>query len=116
MTAANASDFNDLGAFEFDELTNENQYTEEEDMNFFANFELPADLLGNGGTIKFGARGRFKTKERNNDFFEYDFEDLYPTLADLPPCTVSILGSCPAKPSNGAVTCCDAALRPRRNL
>ncbi len=84
MTAANASDFNDLGAFEFDELTNENQYTEEEDMNFFTNFELPADLLGNGGTIKFGARGRFKTKERNNDFFEYDFEDLYPNLADLP--------------------------------
>lgn len=84
MTAADPSDFNDLGAFELDELTNENQYTEEEDMNFFANFELPADLLGNGGTLKFGARGRFKTKERENDFFEYDFEDLYPTLADVP--------------------------------
>ena len=66
------------------EVTNENQYTEEEDINFFANFELPADLFGNGGTLKFGARGRFKTKERDNDFFEYDLEDMYPTLADLP--------------------------------
>jgi TonB-dependent receptor len=85
MTAANASDFNDLGNFEFGEVTNENQYTEEEDINFFANFELPADFFGQGnGTIKFGARGRFKTKERNNDFFEYDLEELYPTLADMP--------------------------------
>ena len=84
MTAADPNDFNDLGNFEFGEVTNENQYTEEEDINFFANFELPADLFGNGGTLKFGARGRFKTKERDNDFFEYDLEDMYPTLADLP--------------------------------
>ncbi|MEC8831656.1 MAG: TonB-dependent receptor, partial [Bacteroidota bacterium] len=84
MTAANADDFNDLGAFEFGEITNENQYTEEEDVNFFLNFELPADLFGNGGSLKFGARGRFKSKLRNNDFFEYDLEDLYPTLADVP--------------------------------
>ncbi|SDQ08975.1 TonB-dependent receptor [Flagellimonas zhangzhouensis] len=84
MTAANADDFNDLGNFEFGEITNENQYTEEEDINFFANFELPADLFGKGGTIKFGGRGRFKTKLRDNDFYEYDLEDMYPTLADVP--------------------------------
>lgn len=85
MTAATASDFNDLGNFEFGEITNENQYTEEEDMNFFVNFELPANIFGQGdGFIKFGARGRFKTKERNNDFFEYDLEDDFPTLLDVP--------------------------------
>lgn len=84
MTAANAADFNDLDNFEFGEVTNENQYTEEEDINFFANFEMPADLFGNGGTIKFGGRGRFKTKLRDNDFYEYDLEDMYPTLAATP--------------------------------
>ena len=85
MTAVDPNDFNDLGSFEFGEVTNENQYTDEEDMNFFVNFELPADFFGQGnGTVKFGARGRFKTKERENDFFEYDLEDMYPTLADLP--------------------------------
>lgn len=84
MTAADPNDFDNLSGFEFGEITNENQYTEEEDVNFFANFELPADFFGNGGTLKFGARGRFKSKLRNNDFFEYDLEDLYPTLADVP--------------------------------
>lgn len=85
MTAENAADVNDLSAFEFDEITNETQYTEEEDINFFINFELPADFFGNGdGTVKFGARGRFKNKFRDNNFFEFDLEDQFPTLADLP--------------------------------
>ncbi|WP_404828044.1 TonB-dependent receptor [Flagellimonas crocea] len=84
MTAADPANFSNLSGFEFGEVTNENQYTEEEDVNFFANFELPADLFGNGGILKFGARGRFKSKLRNNDFYEYDLEDLYPTLADVP--------------------------------
>lgn len=84
MTAADPSDFNNLAGFEFGEVTNENQYTEEEDVNFFANFELPTDIFGKGGTLKFGARGRFKSKLRDNDFFEYDLEDMYPTLADVP--------------------------------
>lgn len=83
MVAADSNDFNDLGAFELDEVTMENQYTEEEDTNFFANFELPADLFGRGGTFNFGARGRFKTKMSDNEFFEYDLEDLYPTMEDV---------------------------------
>jgi len=85
MTAENASDANSLDGFEYDEITNENQYTEEEDINLFVNFQLPADLFGNGdGTIKFGARGRFKNKFRDNDFFEVDLEDDFPTLANVP--------------------------------
>ena len=76
---------NDPSIYEFDEVTNENQYTEEEDINFFLNFEMPLDLTAQGnGSLKFGARGRFKTKLRDNNFFEYDLEDTYPTLADLP--------------------------------
>lgn len=85
MTAADASDANNLENFEFDEITNENQYTEEEDINVFVNFELPVDFFGNGGgSVKFGARGRFKSKFRDNDFFEIDLEDTFPTLADVP--------------------------------
>ncbi|TRZ46434.1 TonB-dependent receptor [Robertkochia solimangrovi] len=70
--------------YEFDELTEEYQYTDEKDINAFLNFQLPADLLGHGGTIKFGARGRFKNKERNNNFYEY--ESLIPgfdTMKDV---------------------------------
>lgn len=85
FTAVNAGDANDLGSFEFGEITNETQYTDEEDFNAFINFELPADLFGNGdGFVKFGARGRFKNKVRDNDFFEFDLEDTFPTLADVP--------------------------------
>ncbi len=85
MTAENASDANSLNGFEYDQITNENQYTEEEDINLFVNFEIPADFFGKGnGLVKFGARGRFKNKFRDNDFFEIDLEDDFPTLGDVP--------------------------------
>ena len=83
-TAENPADASDLSSFEFGEITNETQYTDEEDVNFFANFELPAKILGNGGILKFGARGRFKKKVRDNNFFEFDLEGQFPTLADVP--------------------------------
>lgn len=76
-----ATDENDFENFEFDKITEEYQYTEEKDVNFFTHFEIPVDFLGNGnGKIKFGARGRFKSKSRDNNFFEYDLEDTYPTM------------------------------------
>ena len=74
FTSVNASDLDSIN-FEFGELTEENQYTEEEDVNFFANFELHSDMFGNGeGTIKFGVKGRFKNKNRDNDFYEFSPE------------------------------------------
>lgn len=83
--AADLNDATDFGNFEYGEVTEENQYTEEEDINVFINFEIPADIFGQGdGSIKFGARGRFKSKERDNNFFEFDLEDDFPTLADVP--------------------------------
>ncbi len=77
-----------LSDFEIDELTEEYQYTEEEDVNVFANAELPSDFFGNGdGIVKFGLRGRFKNKNRDNNFFEYEtLEDSglnIGTLADV---------------------------------
>lgn len=84
ITATNPADTDNLGAFEFGEITEENQYTEEEDYNIFVNLEMPLNLIGNNGTLKFGGRGRFKSKFRDNDFFEFDLEDTFPTLADVP--------------------------------
>ncbi|MEA1786576.1 TonB-dependent receptor [Arenibacter sp. GZD96] len=74
-----------LANFEFDELTEENQFTEEEDINFFVDFELPTNFFGNpDGFLKFGARGRFKNKLRDNNFFEFDVEDIVPNLGSIP--------------------------------
>ena len=85
FSPVNNSDFSNLSNFEFGEITEENQYTDEEDINVFVNFELPSNFFGNKeGFIKFGARGRFKKKFRNNDFFEFDIEDAYSTLASIP--------------------------------
>ena len=68
-TSVTAEDFTD---FELDELTEEYQFTEEKDVNFFANFELPANFFNTeNGTLKLGVRGRFKNKNRENNFFEY---------------------------------------------
>lgn len=66
---ADDADFNN---FEFNELTEENQYTEEKDFNLFANFKLPLTLFQQGdGFLKFGLRARLKNKNRDNDFTEY---------------------------------------------
>ncbi|WP_299530986.1 TonB-dependent receptor [Ulvibacterium sp.] len=86
MTAEDAANTNDRSIFEFDEITNETQYTDEEDINLFLNIELPADIFGKGdGTLKFGARGRFKNKTRDNNFFEYgDLGDTFEFMSDIP--------------------------------
>ncbi len=83
--AENPADETDIDNFEFDEVTEENQYTEEEDINVFINLQVPADLIGiGGGFVKFGGRGRFKSKIRDNDFFEFDLEDEFTNLANVP--------------------------------
>lgn len=70
ISPANSSDVL-LSNYSLKEITEENQYTEEEDLNFFANFKLPVDLVGNGGFVKFGGRAKLKEKVRDNNFFEY---------------------------------------------
>ncbi len=57
--------------YQFAELTEEFQFTEDIDRNFRLNFTVP--LLGNEykNSIKFGVRYRGKEKIRNNKFFEY---------------------------------------------
>lgn len=60
-------------AWELNELTEENQFTKDEDINGRLDFSLPLTALGpKRNTIKFGFRVRTKSKERKNDFFEYE--------------------------------------------
>ncbi|MCK0132071.1 TonB-dependent receptor [Flavobacteriaceae bacterium F08102] len=84
-TPFNASDAA-LSNFEFGELTEENQYTEEKDMNFFINFKLPANWFDEEtGFVKFGGRARLKNKNRDNDFNEFSpNETKFEYLSGLP--------------------------------
>jgi len=59
-----------LGDFELDEITEENRFTEDEDLNFRADLTLP---FNSGRTeVKIGGRYRGKDKLRDNDFFEVE--------------------------------------------
>jgi len=62
-----AQDFN--STWEFDELTEEHQYTEDIDKKFKVDFKLP---FQNGTSVlRFGAKYKGKSKKRDNDFYDY---------------------------------------------
>lgn len=84
FSASNAADVN-LSNFELRELTEQNQFTKEEDFNAFINFELPLNLFGeNNGIVKFGGRYKAKNKNRDNDFFELEPTGTgFDTLAEV---------------------------------
>ncbi len=85
FTAEDSTDANNTDSFEYDEITEENQYTDEKDFNIFTNFQLPAKLFNSkDGFLKFGFRVRIKEKQRNNNFLEFDLEDQFPTLSAVP--------------------------------
>lgn len=66
--------------YELDELTTEDQYTEEKDKNFKLNFTIPLRENYTSNFIRFGGRLRIKDKMRDNTFFEAsalgDFEGV----------------------------------------
>ncbi|MDN5200351.1 TonB-dependent receptor [Fulvivirgaceae bacterium BMA10] len=62
-------DPNSWRAIGFNEITEENQFTKEEDINSRINFQLP---ISDKGILKFGLRQRSKSKERDNNFFSYE--------------------------------------------
>lgn len=74
-----------LDMFELDELTEENQFTKEEDVNGRIDLALPVMLNNQAGQVKAGFRVRTKTKSRSNDFFEFGaLTDDYENLAVTP--------------------------------
>lgn len=72
----------ELENFELNEITEENQFTKEEDINTFVNAKLPLNLFNNNnGFLKLGLRSKIKNKIRTNNFFEFeptnsDFDNL----------------------------------------
>lgn len=70
--------------YELDELTDETQFTKDEDFNARVDLELPLDIFGHGGTFKVGTRLRTKDKLRENVFSEFSPIDGFETLADVP--------------------------------
>ncbi len=60
---------NQWDELELNELTEENQFTAEEDLNGRIDLHIP--FASSKGMIKLGGLYRSKTKERNNSFFEY---------------------------------------------
>ncbi len=71
-----AADRNEYGnftnAFEFKELTDQYQFTEEIDKHFKMNFDLPLLSGENANVLKFGFRYRGKEKMRNNWLRAYE--------------------------------------------
>lgn len=68
--------------FELDELTEENQLTEETDWSSRLDLQLP---LGEFSFLKFGGKLRLKEKSRENTFMEYEFvNDEFETLDAAP--------------------------------
>lgn len=59
----------------FDELTEEDQYTEEQDNNARIDLQLPTSIGDDKGFVKFGFRYRGKEKSRSNEFFDYSPTD-----------------------------------------
>lgn len=77
LVMASAPQFqNPNPGWEVNEITEEFQYTEDEDINARLDFELPLVSGANTTVLKFGGRLRSKDKFRENDFFEYETDDL----------------------------------------
>ncbi|AGA80710.1 TonB-dependent receptor [Echinicola vietnamensis] len=70
--------------FGLDNLSDEYQYTFDEDLNAKLDFKLP---YSDKGIVQFGGRYRGKYKNRNNNYFEYsplDEDAFGTTLGDMP--------------------------------
>ncbi|MDX8338153.1 TonB-dependent receptor [Draconibacterium sp. IB214405] len=71
INTPDAQDFN--SEWGFDELTEEHQYTEDIDKKFKVDFKYP---FHNGTSVlRFGAKYKGKSKNRDNDFYEYEPTD-----------------------------------------
>ena len=83
ISSITAGELNDVGSFEFREITEEHQFTQDADFNARIDFELPLLTGKTSLDLKFGGRLRTKTKERENDFFEYEPTDEDGFMAQL---------------------------------
>jgi TonB-dependent receptor len=72
----------DNRALGLNEITENYNYTEDQDLNGRLDFSLP---YSNSGLLKFGGRFRIKDKFRDNNFFEYEpLTGSFDQLGDVP--------------------------------
>lgn len=70
----------DPAQFVFDKLTEQHDYTDEDEYAIKVNARIPLTAIADQkGRLHFGLRARIKSKDRNNNFYEYT------PLAGLPP-------------------------------
>lgn len=74
----------DATNMELKEITEEDNYTKETELGAKMNFRTPFSVIdGQKGRLRFGARVRIKTKERDNNFFEYSPLTDFGTLGQV---------------------------------
>ncbi len=74
----------DYSLFAFDKLTEQHDYTEEEEYVAKVNLRLPLTVIRDQkGRLRMGLSGRMKNKMRDNRFYEYVPTGEMPSLADI---------------------------------
>lgn len=77
--------FKDYSKFKFDELSENNDNTHEQEIGGKLNFRMPLSLIdGQKGRLRFGGRVRLKTKERENIWNEYTPTPDFGVLSAMP--------------------------------
>ena len=70
----------DFTAFTLDDIVREDNLTEDEELAGRIDISFPVGRGGSGGgLLKFGAKGRFKDKERNNEVTVFEADDVFLT-------------------------------------
>ncbi len=78
-------DGEDLSKMKFKELTENHNYTGEDEYSAKINARVPFSVIEEQkGRLRFGLRARFKNKERDNIFYAYDPVDALGVFADMP--------------------------------
>ncbi len=62
-----------------DDIVRENNRTEDEEFGARFDLSLPVGGTDSGGLLKFGAKGRFKEKNRNNEVHGFEADDIFLT-------------------------------------
>lgn len=71
--------------FVFDKLTEQHDYTEEDEYSAKVNLRMPLTAIKHQkGRLRVGVSARFKNKMRNNNFYEYVPTGDMPVLSDMP--------------------------------
>ena len=74
----------DVNAFKLDEITENENFTEEKEFGFKANIRFPLSIIQDQkGRLRTGVRLRIKEKSRDNIFYEYSPVDKLGPFADI---------------------------------